>query len=143
MRLNFWQNVPKNKCVCFIEIIWLRIHWRLIFGNVICCSTRLWVCYKFTSGLFLVNVFNICSFSSIKKIIRLISKGLSNMYLKVPFVKNWHSQNCNFLSLKKFISSSVFVEFQLTQRSLNFKNCCGNLKIWDLGAKVCVVFLLL
>ena len=47
-------------------LITLRIHWRLIFGNVIsCCRTQLWVGYfvyfKFTSvffcWLFLLHVF--------------------------------------------------------------------------------------
>ena len=31
-------------------------------------------------------------FSSIKGINRLISKGLSNVYLKVTTEKNWHTQ---------------------------------------------------
>ena len=39
-------------------------------------------------------------FSSIKGINRLISKGMSNIYLKVTIEKNWRSQNFNFLSLK-------------------------------------------
>ena len=38
--------------------------------------------------------------SSIKKINRLISKGMSNIYLKVTFEKNWRTQNFNFVSLK-------------------------------------------
>ena len=60
------------------------------------------------------------SFSSIKEMNRLISEGLSNIYLKVTNKKNWRSQN--FLrssKFKKFVSRSVFVELQFT--SLNFK----------------------
>ena len=36
-----------------------------------------------------------------KEINRLLSKGMSNIYLKVTFEeKNWRSQNFDFLSLK-------------------------------------------
>ena len=41
-------------------------------------------------------------FSSIKKINNLISKGISNIYIKVTIEKNWRSQNFNFLSLTNF-----------------------------------------
>ena len=40
-------------------------------------------------------------FSSIKEINTLIGKGMPNIYLKVTIEKNWHSQNFDFLSLKK------------------------------------------
>ena len=33
-----------------------------------------------------------------KEINRLLSKGMLNIYLKVTIVKNWHSQNFDFLS---------------------------------------------
>ena len=61
-------------------------------------------------------------FSSIKKISRLLSKGMSNIHLKVTIEKNWRSQNFDFLSLKiilrfwkeswrfKFEESTLFVE---------------------------------
>ena len=39
-------------------------------------------------------------FSSIKGINRLISKEMSNIYLKVTTEKNWRSQNFDFLSLR-------------------------------------------
>ena len=46
-------------------------------------------------------------FDSVKKINRLreeinslLSKRISNIYLKVAIDKNWHSQNFDFLSLK-------------------------------------------
>ena len=61
-----------------------------------------------------------------KEISRLLSKGMSNIYLKVTIEKNWRSQN--FFNLKTFF---------------NLKNSCCNLKIRDLGAKLCVAFLLL
>ena len=38
--------------------------------------------------------------SWIKEINRLISKGMSNIYLKVTIEKNGRSQNLDFLSLK-------------------------------------------
>ena len=36
----------------------------------------------------------------VKKINRLLSKGVANIYLKVTVEKNQHSQNFDFLSLK-------------------------------------------
>ena len=50
-------------------------------------------------------------FSSIKRINRLISKGTSNIYLKLLLRKKWRSQNFDFLSLRslspgKFLGSS-------------------------------------
>ena len=55
-------------------------------------------------------------FSSIKEINRLISKGMSNISLEVTIEKNW-SQNFDYLSLKQFVSTSNFGEFQVTQIS--------------------------
>ena len=52
----------------------------LIVANVIRCS-RL----RFSVGLF--DVFNVFFFSSKKEINRLISKGMSNIYLKVIIQK--------------------------------------------------------
>ena len=73
-----------------------------------------------------------------KEINRLLSKGISNIYLKVTietFLK------LRFSGFKKFVTRSVFAELQLTQISLNFKTSCCNLKIRDLGAKLCLAFL--
>ena len=39
-------------------------------------------------------------FRSVKGINRLVSKGMSNIYLKVTIEKNWCSQNFHFQSLK-------------------------------------------
>ena len=39
-------------------------------------------------------------FSTIKEINRLLSKRMSNIYLKVTFEKKWRNQNLDFLSLK-------------------------------------------
>ena len=49
--------------------------------------------------------------TSIKEIIRLIRKGMSNIYLQVTIEKKWRSQNFSFLDLKnsfvgKFLESS-------------------------------------
>ena len=38
--------------------------------------------------------------SSIKEIYRLISKGMSDIYLKVTIEKNWRPQNFDMVSLK-------------------------------------------
>ena len=67
---------------------------------------------------------------------------MANIFLKVTTEKKRHSQNFDFLRLKKIVSRPVFVEFQLTQISLNFQTSCCNLKIRDLRAKLCVAFLL-
>ena len=60
-------------------------------------------------------------FSSITEINRLITKGMSNIYLKVTIEKNRHSQNFDFLSLKNLSQGQFFEELQLTQVLLNFK----------------------
>ena len=47
-------------------------------------------------------------FSSIKGVNRLISKGMSNVYLKVTIEKNRRSQNFDFLNLKKVSPGQLF-----------------------------------
>ena len=64
-----------------------------------------------------------------KEISRLLSKGMSNIYLKVT-IEN------------KFVSTLVFRQGQLTPIQLNFQTSFNNLKIRDLRAKVCVTSLL-
>ena len=54
------------------------------------------------------------SFSSIKEMNRLVSKRMSNIYLKVTIEK--------FYKFKKSIFRSVSGELQLTQISLNVQN---------------------
>ena len=66
-----------------------------------------------------------------KEINRLLSKGISSIYLKVRWSK-----------FKDFITRIIFGELQLTQISLNFKTSCCNLKIRGLGEKLCMAFLL-
>ena len=78
-------------------------------------------------------------FNSIKEIFRLVSKGMSNIYIKVAIEKKF--SKLRFCKSKKFVSTSVFGELQLTQISMNFKTSCCNIKIRGLGAKVCVSFL--
>ena len=78
-----------------------------------------------------------------KEMNRLLSKGMSNVYLKVTIERNWRSQNFDFIyNFNKFIMRSVFEEFQLTQISLNFESSCCNLKIRGLGVELCVAFVL-
>ena len=48
-------------------------------------------------------------FSSLKEISKLISKGMSNTYLKVATEKNSRSQNFDFLSLKLFSQDSFWI----------------------------------
>ena len=65
-----------------------------------------------------------------KEINRLLSKRMSNIYLKVTIdEKIGRSQNLDFLGLIK-------------NCHLNFKTSCCNLKIRRMGAKLCVTFLL-
>ena len=73
-----------------------------------------------------------------KEINRLLSKGMSNIYLKVTFEKNLPSQNFDFLNLKNVSPGQFFGELQLTQVSLIFKSSCCNLKIRGLGTKLCL-----
>ena len=73
-------------------------------------------------------------FSSIKKINRLISKEVSNVYLKVTIEKVTYSK-LRFSKFKKFVSRSIFEGFQLTQVSLSFRTSCCSLKIKRLVAK--------
>ena len=43
-----------------------------------------------------------------KEINRLLSKGMSNIYLKVTIEKNWRSQNFDFLGLKNLSPGQFF-----------------------------------
>ena len=90
----------------------LRIYWRLIFGNIIRCFTLwLWVGYFIYFKITPVCSFNACFlwmfFNSVKdinmltkEINRLLSKGRSNIYLKVTIEKKWNTQNFDFLRFK-------------------------------------------
>ena len=75
-----------------------------------------------------------------KEINRLLSKGMSIIYLRVTIEK---FSKLRFSGFKKFVTRSVFEELQLTQISLNFKTSYCDLKIRGLGPKLCVAFLLL
>ena len=70
---------------------------------------------------------------------RLLSKRMPNVYLKVS-IETFSKLRLSVF--KKFVTRSVCGELQLTHISLNFKTSCCNLKIRDLGAKLCVAFLL-
>ena len=65
---------------------------------------------------------------------RLLSKGMSNIHLKVNIET---FSKLRFSGFKKFVTRSVFGELRLTQISLNFKTSCCNLKIKSLGTKLC------
>ena len=76
-------------------------------------------------------------FTSVKETNRLISKGMSNIYLEVAIEKNF--SKLRFSKFKKCVSRSIFGQLQLIQISLNFKTSCCSLEIRGLGAKLCVV----
>ena len=73
-------------------------------------------------------------FSSIKEINRLLRKGTTNIYIKVTKVT---FLKLRFSKFKKFVSTSVFGELQLTQTSLNFQTSCCNLR-WEVWEQQCV-----
>ena len=82
-------------------------------------------------------------FSSIKEINRLLSKGISNMYLKVTLERKSCTQKFNFLKFtkflifSKFVCSSVFGELQFRQISLNFQ-LEWNLQLSEVREENCV-----
>ena len=82
------------------------------------------------------NVFNSIKEKNklLKEINRLLSKGMSNIYLKVTI-----ESFSKFSRFKKVCQQVSFGELQLIE--LNFKTCF-NLKIRRLGAKRFVAFLL-
>ena len=73
---------------------------------------------------------------------RLLSKGMSNINLKVTIEKNWRSQNFDLLTLKNLSPGQFLGSSNSRRYHLNFKTSCSNLKIRGLGAKLCVAFLL-
>ena len=80
--------------------------------------------------------FNGCSIKEInrlrKEINRLLSKGMSNIYLKVTIDT---LSKLRFSGFKKFVTRSVFRELQLTQISLNFKTFMLQLQNESSGSK--------
>ena len=81
-------------------------------------------------------------FNSVKEINGLLSKRMSDIYLKATIEKNWRSQNFDFLSLKNL--SPVFGKLQLTQILPEFSNLLFQLKNQRSGSKtVCSFYILL
>ena len=72
-----------------------------------------------------------------KEINRVLSKGMSNIYLKVTMET---LSKLQFSGFKQCVTRSVFGELQLTQISFNFKISCCKLKARSLGAKLSVAF---
>ena len=72
-----------------------------------------------------------------KEVNRLLSKRIPNIYLKVTI----EVTKTSLSGFKQSVTRFVFEELKLTQRSLNFKTSCCNLKTRVLGAKMCVAFL--
>ena len=73
-----------------------------------------------------------------KEISSLLTKRMSNIYLKVP-IKTFSKPR--FSGFKKFVTRSAFEELQLMQISLNIKTSCCNLKIRDLGYMAFLFFI--
>ena len=69
-----------------------------------------------------------------KEINRLLSKGMSDIFLKVTIET---FSKLRFTGFKKFVTMSVFGELQLMEISLNFKTSCCNLKIRSWNKTVC------
>ena len=56
-----------------------------------------------------------------KEINRLLSKGMSSIYLKSNYLEKITFSKLRFSKIKKFITRSAVGELQLTHISLNFK----------------------
>ena len=68
-------------------------------------------------------------FSTTKETNRLISKGISNIYLKVTIEKKWHTQNFDFLSLKirlqvSFLGAPTHADFIEFSNALGLEQNC-------------------
>ena len=92
--------------------------------------------YVYNESLFLLSIYVFLDYD-LKEMNRLLSKEMSNIYLKVTIEKNWRSLNLDFLSLKN-LSPGQFRELQILHILLNFKTSCRSLKIKGLVAKLCV-----
>ena len=77
-------------------------------------------------------------FSLGKEINRSISKGMSNIYLKITIEKNWRSQNFDFLGLKNLAPSS-FWGAPTHAQTIEFENVL--LQLENLRTKLCVASL--
>ena len=71
---------------------------------------------------------------------RLLSKAISNIYLKLTIEKKLTFSKSQFSKFKKFVTRRIFGEIKLTHISLNFKTLYYDFKIRGLGAKLCVAF---
>ena len=113
------------------------IQWRLIFAIVIRFSRlRFWVGYfiyfKIKHVFFQWMFFNLIKEINRlrKEINRLLSKGMSNIYLKVT-IETFSKPR--FYGFKECVIRSSFGELQLTLISLNFKTSTCNQKsdVWE------------
>ena len=118
--LFYFEKYEKKK----ISKRTFRIKWGLLVAiGIRCDRLRIWVSYfiyfKFTAVFFQSMVFN-----SIKEIVRLrkeiyelLSIGMPNIYLNVTIEKNEKLMlsKLRFSRFKKFVTSSVFGELQLTK----------------------------
>ena len=77
-----------------------------------------------------------------EKVRRTMRTAIVSNLLKSHYWEILTYSKLRFSKFKKFVSRLVFGELQLTQISLNFQTSCCNLKIRDLGVKLCVAFLL-
>ena len=137
----------------FISTFWICMTVRLSYGyteglflviQYISCSTHwLWIyLYQIYTYVLLMMFFNGWSLIKLNKWkYSSINKRMSNIHVKVTSEKKWHRyRNLNLLSLKS-LSLGQFLESSNSHRFQNFQTPCCNLKIWDLGAKLCLMFL--
>ena len=78
-------------------------------------------------------------FSSIKQINQLISKGMSNIYLRVTNEKKWCTQKFYFLSSK----SSSLGQYPTHTDTAEFANFLLQIEKQSSGSKLCMAFLLI
>ena len=69
-----------------------------------------------------------------EEINRLLSKWMSNIYLKVTIEKNWRSQNFDFLSLEN-LSQVSFLGAPTHADIIEFQSCLLQLKNQKSGSK--------
>ena len=82
-------------------------------------------------------------FSLIKETNRLLSTGMSNIYLKVTIEKKWPTQNFDFLSLKSSSSGQLLGSSNWRRYITEFSNLLLQLKIKRSVSKSVWAFLLL
>ena len=119
----------------------LYVTWNIVMQFDWNLETKSLLFYYFMHFKLTPVFFYLIFFISFKAINRLISKWISNIYLKVTNEKKWRSQNFHFLNLKDF-SPGQLLRGLNSQRHHWILKLLVALKIRGLGARLCVTFLL-